>query len=321
LAVAALVLLVIVLVPTAGHAELSKGWHSFKKQPASETSTDPAARLSSLNGNRYYIWRSALRAFDHHPVKGTGSGTFEFWWSRHGGGEFIRDAHSLYIEELGEQGIFGGVLIVVFVLGLAVAAIRARRLLSTSDAGIQAGLLAAFGAYLVHAGVDWMWESTTVSLLALLAIGVASAAASAPAVRALRAPGRVVFAVVCVVALLVQLPGLSSTLRTRTSQREFSRGDNAAALSDATSAIDAEPWAASPYAQRALVEEAQGNLAAARVDLVRAQRREPTNYRHPLILSRVEAELGNAGAAVADFRRAVSLRPKSPFVQAGVPTR
>jgi Tfp pilus assembly protein PilF len=69
------------------------------------------------------------------------------------------------------------------------------------------------------------------------------------------------------------------------------------------------------------VEEAQGNLAAARVDLLRAQRREPTNYRHPLILSRVEAELGNAGAAVADFRRAVSLRPKSPFVQAGIPTR
>jgi len=320
-AVAAAVLLVIVLVPTAGHAEITKGWHSFKKEPASETSSDPAARLSSLNGNRYFIWRSALHAFDHHPIKGTGSGTFEFWWSRGGGGEFIRDAHSLYIEELAEQGIFGGVLIVVFVLGLAVAALRARRLLSGNDVGIQAGLLAAFGAYLVHAGVDWMWESTTVTLLGLLAIGVAAASVSAPAVRTLRVPGRIAFAVACLVALLVQLPGLSSTLRTRDSQREFSRGDNAAALSDATSAINAEPWAASPFAQRALVEEAQGNLAAARVDLLRAQHREPTNYRHPLILSRVEAELGNASAAVADFRRAVSLRPKSPFVQAGIPTR
>jgi O-Antigen ligase len=319
--VAAAVVLLVVLVPTAGHAEITKGWHSFKKLPPSETSSDPAARLSSLNGNRYYIWRSALRAFKHHPVEGTGAGTFEFWWSRNGGGEFIRDAHSLYLEELGEQGIVGGVLMLAFLIGLAIAAIRARGRLDAGDIGVQAGLLAAFGAYLLHAGVDWMWESTTVSVLALLAIGVASAAVAVPAVERPWAPARVAFVIVCAVALLVQLPGLSSVLRTRASQREFERGDNAAALSDVTDAISAEPWAASPYMQRALVEEAQGNLVAARVDLLRAQRRERTNYRYPLLLSRVQAELGHSSAAIANFRRARALRPKSPFVEAGAPTR
>jgi O-Antigen ligase len=320
-AVAGAVVLVVVLVPTVGHAEITDGWHSFKKLPPSETSSDPAARLSSLNGNRYYIWRSALRAFKHHPVDGTGAGTFEFWWSRNGGGEFIRDAHSLYLEEFAEQGVVGGALILAFVIGLAVVAIRARRLLPEADIGVQGGLIAAFGAYLVHAGVDWMWESTTVSVLALLGIGVASAAVAAPRERQPRASARVAFVIVCAVALLVQLPGLSSTLRTRASQREFERHDNAVALSDATDAIDAEPWAASPYMQRALVEEAQGSLAASRVDLLRAQHREPTNYRYPLLLSRVEAELGNSSAAIANFRRAKALRPKSPFVEAGVPTR
>ncbi|HEX6459546.1 MAG TPA: O-antigen ligase family protein [Thermoleophilaceae bacterium] len=320
-AVAAGVVLAIVLVPTAGHAQITKGWHSFKKLPPSETSSDPAARLSSLNGNRYYIWRSAIRAFKHHPVDGTGAGTFEFWWSRNGGGEFIRDAHSLYLEEFAEQGAVGGVLMLAFVVSLAVVGIRARRLLPEGDLGVQGGLLAAFGAYLLHAGVDWMWESTTVSLLALLAIAVAGAAAAAPAARRARVPARVAFAVVGLVAVLVQLPGLSSTLRTRASQRAFERRDNATALSDATDAIAAEPWAASPYMQRALVEEAQGNLVASRVDLLRAQRREPTNYRYPLILSRVQAEAGNTGAAIANFRRAKALRPKSPFVEAGAPTQ
>lgn len=316
LAVAATVLLVVVLVPTAGHAEISKGWHQFKRLPPSETSSDPAARLSNLNGNRYFIWRSAIRAFKHHPVKGTGSGTFEFWWSRNGGGEFLRNAHSLYLEEFAGQGFPGGVLILVFVVGLAVVGVRARRRLPVADIGPHAALLAAFGVYLFHAGVDWMWESTTVTVLALSAIAVAAAAGSAPARRLPGVPARAGLVAVSAIAFLVQLPGLASTISTRDSQSAFDRGDSAAALSDATQAIDAEPWAATPYSQRALVEEAQGQLTAARADLVRAQKREPTNYRHPLILARVEAELGNPQAALADFRRARALRPRSPFVGA-----
>jgi tetratricopeptide (TPR) repeat protein len=112
----------------------------------------------------------------------------------------------------------------------------------------------------------------------------------------------------------VQLPGLASVLDTRSSQDAFKNGDTSTALAKATDAIAAEPWAASPYAQRALVEEAQGHLPAARTDLLRAERREPTNYQHPLVLARIDAELGNAEAALADVRLAKRLRPKSPFV-------
>ena len=101
----------------------------------------------------------------------------------------------------------------------------------------------------------------------------------------------------------------------RTSQNAFSGGNLNGALSKASDAISEEPWAASPYEQRALVEEAQGNLQAARTDVLRAQSREPTNYQHPLVLARIDAELGDANAAVAALRRAKVLRPRSPFVQ------
>jgi hypothetical protein len=315
IAVAVGAVLIVVLVPTAGHAEIEKGWHSFKKLPPSETRSDPTARLSNLNGNRYFIWRSALRDFDHHTFKGSGAGTFDFWWFSTGGGEFLRDAHSLYLEELAEQGIFGGILIVGLLLSLAVAAFRARLRLASEDVGIHAALLAAFGVFLFHAGVDWMWESTTVTVLALVAIAVAAAAVSPPAEpRRARIPLRVAVGVAAVVAILIQLPGLSSTLKMRDSQRDFNAGNTSAALAEAGDAIDAEPWAASPYAQRALVEESSGRLAAARTDLLRAEKREPTNYRHPLLLARVDAELGNVQAALADFQRAKRLRPRSPFV-------
>ena len=44
-----------------------------------------------------------------------------------------------------------------------------------------------------------------------------------------------------------------------------------------------------------------------------AIRREPENWRGPLVLSRVEARLGHARAAVAAFRRARALNPHHPI--------
>jgi tetratricopeptide (TPR) repeat protein len=309
------VVVAVLLVPAVGHSEISKGWNQFRTQPSAPPSADPAARLSNLNGNRYFIWRSAVRAFKKHPIDGTGAGTFGFWWSRTGGDEFLRDAHSLYFESIAEQGVFGGLLILVFLVGLAVAAVRARfKLPDAGDIGPHAALLAAFFVFLFHAGVDWMWESTTVTVLALLAIATAAAATSRPAAAPARLPVRLGVTAFAIVAFLVQLPGLASTLQLRDSQAAFKRGDVATAISKANQSINSEPWAASPYAQRALVEEAQGHLGAARSDLIRAERREPTNYQHPLLLARVEAELGNTNAALASYRRAKELRPLSPLV-------
>jgi O-Antigen ligase len=319
IAVVASVLIVAIVVPAAAHNTISSRWHEFRHEENTSDTADPAARLSHLNGNRYFIWRSAWKAFKHEPIKGVGSGTFEFWWDQDGGAEFIKDAHSIYIEELGEQGLPGGILTLVMLGGLLVGGLRARRRVTGGDIGIQAGLIAAFGVFLFAAGVDWMWESTAVGVLAVSAAAVSMGARSEPLARAPKALLRAPVVAFAIVAALIQLPGLVSTSATRNSQAEFNRGQTAKALASANDAIQSEPWAASPYVQRALVEEGTDQLDAARLDLLRAQKREPTNWRQPLLLSRVDAERGDAAAALADYKRAKVLRPKSLFVNPQFP--
>jgi Flp pilus assembly protein TadD len=87
----------------------------------------------------------------------------------------------------------------------------------------------------------------------------------------------------------------------------------AEAFARADEAVEAEPWAATPYVQRALLAESAGRLRPAVADLERATRREPTNWRPWLLLARVEAERGRVQAALRDFRKARSLRPHSVF--------
>jgi tetratricopeptide (TPR) repeat protein len=248
-------------------------------------------------------------------VRGIGAGTFEFWWNQDEGDRFIRDAHSVYLEALAELGIPGLALVVILLGGLGALALRARpRLASTGQYGAHAGLGAAFVVYLVQAGVDWLWESTAITVLGLLVAAVAAA----PRTRPLPAPRTLVragIAVVAVMACLLQVPGLVSTSLVRDSQGAIERGDVQAALGQANDAVEAQPWAASPYAHRALVEEEAGRLSAAAVDMRRAIDREPDNWRHPLLLARIEARRGRVASALQAYRRARRLRPESRFFQ------
>jgi O-Antigen ligase len=313
------ILALAIVVPAAGHNTISSRWHEFRHEENTTDTADPAERLSHLNGNRYFIWRSAWDAFKDQPIKGLGAGTYEFWWDEQGGGEFIRDAHNLYLEELGEQGIFGGLLIVTMLGALVFGGLRARRRLEGDDVGLQAGLLAAFGVFLFAAGVDWIWESTAVGMLGVVAGAVAAASLAAPRVRAPRVAWRLPVVAIGIVAALIQLPSLASTVATRDSQGDFNKNKTEAALAEANDAIQAEPWAASPYVQRALVEESMDQLTAARNDLLRAEAKEPKNWRQPLLLARIDAERGDADAALADYKRAKALRPKGVYVNPQFP--
>jgi tetratricopeptide (TPR) repeat protein len=182
--------------------------------------------------------------------------------------------------------------------------------------------------FLLTAGVDWMWESTAVSVLALLAITTAAAVPVGDAERGsglrvlprpLPVPWRVAATVAALLACLIELPALVSTSEVRRSQSSVRAGALDRALRQANDAIAAEPWAATPYVQRALVEEREGKLQAARVDLQRAVAREPTNWRHPLTLARIEAELGDARAALRFYERARRLHPLSPVFGTSTP--
>ena len=64
-------------------------------------------------GDRAQYWRVAWRAFERHPLLGSGAGTFDEQWLRYrGSGVSVRDAHSLYLETLSELGVVGLLLLV-----------------------------------------------------------------------------------------------------------------------------------------------------------------------------------------------------------------
>lgn len=298
---------VIALGAAYGH----RAWRSFTRTPAPGlVSASPTARLASLSGSRYPLWKSAFHAWEAHPFDGTGAGTWPLWWNRHGtDGEYTLNTHNLWLENLAELGAPGLLLIIAIALS-ALAVLRAvrRRALRSGTAGGAAAIAAAFVVYLWAASVDWMWQSTAVTALALALVAASAARLSS---RRWSVPVwlRAGLAVVAAGIALVQVPGIASTLALRHSQSAAGAGNVSVALSWAREAVSAEPWSASGYEQKALVEESDGLLPQAADDERRAIAHEPTNYIHWLIMARIQTERGLVGIALRDYYRARSLRP------------
>jgi cytochrome c-type biogenesis protein CcmH/NrfG len=118
--------------------------------------------------------------------------------------------------------------------------------------------------------------------------------------------------VVGLVAVAIPLAGTSSI---RDSPSQFRDARLQAALEEARSAHDMQPYAATPSLQQALVLERGGELDAAATQARAATEDEPTNWRTWLVLSRIEAERGDAPASVDAYREARDLNPRSPLFQ------
>ena len=319
LATTAVLALCLMAIVTVGRAPLSEAWDDFRETAVAPIPDaqlrDPAVRLSSLEGARYEIWSSAVRALRDEPLRGIGPGTFEFHWNMEGGRLFVRDAHSLYLESAAEVGLLGAGLTIAALLGVVFLAVRATyRHRDPGRAGAAAALTAALIVYLFHAGIDWMWESTAITALALAggALAAASTTRSRGPTPGWRVRGGLVVLAVCACALA--LPGLLSTTKLRASRDAFRHGDDPRALELANSAVSRQPWAAEPYVQRALLRWSDGDFDAAARDFDRAREHDPLNWRHPALVARMEADRGRAGPAVRAFREAQALRPASPFL-------
>jgi hypothetical protein len=123
----------------------------------------------------YHVaWHNEFLA---HPVLGTGAATFGRYWLRSGkpvdfGGAL--DAHSLYLETLAELGPVGLLLLLAMLLAPLRGALARRR------APYVPAAVAAYAAFLVHAGLDWDWEVPAVVVAALCCAGAAVAAELEP---------------------------------------------------------------------------------------------------------------------------------------------
>jgi O-Antigen ligase len=153
--------LVVLLGATLGAAALE----SKPGTPAAGAST---ARLASVKSNRYDYWRVALRELRADPIRGAGSGAFRVDWLRDRTVfDPAKDAHSLYVETLGELGLVGAAILAALIVGVAVSARRAFRTAPARAAGAAATL----GVFAVHAGLDWDWEMPAVALVAVVLAG------------------------------------------------------------------------------------------------------------------------------------------------------
>ncbi|HWE33509.1 MAG TPA: O-antigen ligase family protein [Solirubrobacteraceae bacterium] len=138
------------------------------KEGAGSPNGAGAARLASLQSNRYAYWGVAFRAFGDEPLRGVGAGGWSVYWLRYRHiSEFAQDAHSLPLQTLAELGIVGFALLLAFVGGVGWSASDARRISPVLAGGPIAGLV----TYLAHAPLDWDWEMPAVTLVALVLAG------------------------------------------------------------------------------------------------------------------------------------------------------
>ena len=315
LAVVGLAAALLAVAAVLGPGLADRAWTSFRDSDEPALTVDPSEHLGSLSGSgRYDFWSVALDTYRADPLHGAGAGTFEFAWNRAGRApEFIRDAHSAYLEPLAETGWPGALLTLAFFGAVALVSLQALRRPGTPDShGAGVAVVATLAVFLLQAGVDWLWETTAVTALALAGPAMLWCRLGSEGRRArLAAPARVGATVACLGMCLLLVPGAVSTSLVRRSQQAMTQGDLRDAAAKADDAVASAPWAATPRLQRGLVAEAAGDLPAARASIREAVEREPENWRHPLALARVEAESGDPGAAVRQLRRARALRPQA----------
>jgi len=246
--------------------------HAARSTPRLAAGSDGRLLTVSDQGRLEY-WRVAWHEFASAPLHGTGAGTFELSWHRNRNTFYdVRDAHSLYLETLGETGPLGLVLLLAALAAPFVGAGAARR------HALGPAVLAAYGAILLHAAVDWDWEMPAV-MAAAFVCGVAAIAAGNPRRRRMRrGTARVSFAalvVLAVAAIGVQLGNASQSQ----AYGALHRSQFAAADRGARRAHRFEPWASEPLRILGEAELALRQTPRARSRFQQALAKDPNDWR------------------------------------------
>ena len=194
-----------------------------------------------------------------------------------------------------------GLVLLAFVLltPLGVAAARLRR----PERHAHAAFLAAGGALLLHAGVDWDWEMPALFVWFLAASGVVLAATGG---RAGWVPGRLPRLVAALACLLLALtPGLvlaSQGPLTR-SVRAFKAGDCRTAIDAALDSRDALGARPEPYEIIGYCDARAGQNELAVRAMRAARERDPRNWQYAYGLAVTQALAGEDPRPAAALAR------------------
>jgi O-antigen ligase len=303
-----LVVLVVVFAGYGGPATLAhKAYESFKAPPAYDR-TNLNSRLFTLTSNgRLDAWSVASHDARHHLLAGAGPGTFEEFWNRHRPTRLqIRDAHSLYVETLAEQGIVG---LALLALALGVPLAAAYRARAHPLAPLCAG---AYVAYLVHAAVDWDWELSAVTLVALFcgAALVVLARRHEAEPRTLRLRVRVPAVGVVGAIAAMAFVGLVSNVAIAKSDDDLDAAKYVSAAKEAKRAEAWAPWSPQPWERLGDAAGAAGYEPEARA----AYRRALAKDRNDWTLWFDLAAVTHGNARRQAIARAAALNPRDPDV-------
>jgi hypothetical protein len=242
----------------------------------------------------------------------------------------VQQPHSVPLQFLAETGVIGALLGIGAFLLLTVAAIKMVRARPRGpDRLLAAALLGGVIGYGVHCLYDWDWNIPALSLPAFLFLGVTAArfrsgSEGAGPGSALSWPGgsarglalAALTVCLCVFGLSVELPQLAAD--------KASAALVSASSSSASTIRDAQAQAAlasrlDPLSDAGLVAEAtiavrRSQPALARVNMLAAVERNPSDQKAWEILAQVDLRLGSRQWLVA-VQRAIDLDPKGHFAQ------
>jgi hypothetical protein len=141
-------------------------------------SNGPGHAFSTSSNFRFVWWKQAWRAVEHHPLLGTGAGSFHLvnLLYRSTYLDETTEPHDLPLQMLQELGVVGLLLFAAAMALLLRASLRRR--------GPELALGLLLPAFLVHSLVDVDWDFAAVAVPAFVAAG---ALAGGPVVRRLSA--------------------------------------------------------------------------------------------------------------------------------------
>ena len=284
-----------------------------------KSTTPTTTRLLTVGGQRYDLWRVAVKEFEGAPVLGVGADNYWFGYYRdRATNRNLNDPHSLVFALLSEDGAVGVGLFVVFLGGLG-AVLRSRWRTLAPAARRHVVAPAAAGAVLIgQSTVDWIWLIPGLTAVGLFALGVAAALVAAPAeneevsrppqhaprlaqlVRVGALTGLIV-AALSVLALFLSDAYIQQA-RTLVNQPQ-------AELSAARTAARLDPWSVTPHYLEASALESMGDRAGAYGQLRAALSLEPENFATLGVLGDFEARGHDFAAARAYYRAALALNP------------
>ena len=322
---AAALLVVLVAVPLRLGAPdyVHRQYRGFVENQYVAGSDQRARLLDPANTGRMDNWRVALDAYEAEPLHGIGAGAFETRWYRERRIPLkVTDAHSLYLETLGELGIVGAALLALALLTIAGGALwrgARRRRVPAIDRSADAVVVAVIAAWAVQAGVDWMWEmpAVTAGVFGLAGIALAARVPS----RAPSLPGRtarVAIALGCLALAVLPLQAARSQAKLDDGIRAFhSTPRNCPRVIDAALAsAEAMPSRPEPWELLAYCDMGTSQPVLAQRAVATAVARDPGQWTYRYAQALI------AGATGADprpaARRALALNPRSALARRAV---